>query len=90
MKRLSKPPCMLRGVTCPKGHIDKQKGLSEKNLKAWGHYIECRAVGEFPEDSIVRRNAGIIRSVEDAIERQKRDELLLYMRAVMRGVAARG
>lgn len=90
MRRISKPWCMIPNLGCPKGHIDNPKGLSPKNIRAWGHYLECRAVGKFPEDATVRRNAGIIRSVEDAVERSKRDELLLYMRSVMRGIAVRG
>lgn len=89
LPRLSKPPCMLPQMGCPKGHIDQQRGLSEKNMRAWSHYLECSATGQFPDDSIVRRNAGIIHSVETAVERSKRDELLITMRAVMHGLAAR-
>lgn len=46
--------------------------LSKKNELAYLHYLECKAVGEFPDDGIVRRNATIIRSVEDAVERMDR------------------
>ena len=44
--------------------------LSEQNWDAWGHYRECRAVGSFPADPIVRRLAAVCRQVEDAFERQ--------------------
>jgi hypothetical protein len=43
--------------------------LSEKNWLAWQFYRECRAVNQFPDDPIVRRCAGIIRTAEDAAER---------------------
>ena len=40
--------------------------LSPQNAQAYQHYLECKAVGEFPPDPIVRRCAGFIRQVEDA------------------------
>jgi hypothetical protein len=39
--------------------------MSDKNFAAWRHYRQCRAVGIFPDDPIVRRNAEIIREIED-------------------------
>lgn len=45
---------------CPVGHFTRQNRLSAANCKALDHYIECRAVGVFPSDAIVRRNAAII------------------------------
>ncbi len=47
--------------------------LSDKNAQAWQHYLECRAVGAFPDDPIVRRNARILRDVYD-----ERDQLPLW------------
>lgn len=44
--------------------------LSEQNWQAYTHYLECRAVGEFPNDPIVRRHARLIRQIEDAADRQ--------------------
>lgn len=43
--------------------------LSDKNVLALIHYRECRAVGEFPNDAIVRRNAALIRGAEDVAAR---------------------
>lgn len=43
--------------------------LTERNWLAYKHYKECRATLRFPDDPIVRRNAAIIRAVEDANER---------------------
>lgn len=44
--------------------------LSARNRQAYRHYRECRAVGVFPDDPIVRRNAALIRRVEEAFERE--------------------
>ncbi len=43
--------------------------LSDKNLLALIHYRESRAVGDFPNDAIVRRNAALIRGAEDVAAR---------------------
>lgn len=43
--------------------------LSERNWQAYLHYLECKAVGQFPNDPIVRRNAAVIRRCEDQAER---------------------
>ncbi len=66
-----KPPCKW----CPKilpgdeAIPENAQELSEKNTAALVHYRECRAVGEFPADAIVARNAALIRAAEDAAER---------------------
>ena len=62
--------------TCPKsgpqdGRPHPEKELSWRNQRCFLHYLECKATGSFPDDPIVRRNAGLIRSVEDLHERQK-------------------
>lgn len=41
--------------------------LSDRNKAAWQHWRECRAVGVFPDDPIVRRNAAILQSVQDEL-----------------------
>jgi hypothetical protein len=59
---------------CPKipvGSLPKPENaveLSAHNREAWHHYLECRAVGVFPDDPIVRRNAAAIREVYDLVE----------------------
>jgi hypothetical protein len=63
------PPCRIAGVGCPKGTPENPRALSRANRAAWRHYRECRATGHFPDDPLVRRNAAIIRDVEDAFER---------------------
>lgn len=69
------PPC--RSLTgCPKGTPENQRSLSQKNERAYQHYLECKAVGSFPNDPIVRRNAALIRAVEDSVASTKNDILM--------------
>jgi len=58
--------------------------LNERNAAAYLHYRECRAVGSFPDDWIVRRNARAIREVEDAAERFRQSEHLMNLAALLR------
>jgi len=45
--------------------------LSERNQQAYWHYLRSKAVGRFPRDPIVERNAGLIRMVEDEVSRER-------------------
>jgi len=38
---------------------------------AYQHYLECRAVGSFPDDPIVRQNAVLFRHATDEAEKQQ-------------------
>jgi len=58
-------PREVRERICAKIAPDAGVELSEKNRAAYEHYQECKAVGVFPDDPIVRRNARIIRELED-------------------------
>lgn len=49
---------------CPESAVE----MTDQNWRAFRHYEECRAVGAFPDDPIVRRNAALIRRVYDAWE----------------------
>lgn len=66
------PPCRYRQHACPKGTPEDSKALSRKNLLAYLFDQECKAVVNWPDDPRVRRNAGIIRRVEESIERGER------------------
>lgn len=69
---------------CPKGTPEKPKNLSAENRFCWQHYKECRAIGLFPDDAVVRRNAALIRELEDLFERHERKkELFELMSAVL-------
>lgn len=59
---------------CPKGTPENQRSLNEQNRRCYEHYKECRATGMFPDDPVVRRNAAVIRDVEDAVERSREVE----------------
>jgi hypothetical protein len=68
--RGTKAPCRLRENGCPKGTPENSRTLTDDNWQAYQHYSECRAVGQFPDDPIVRRNAAIIREAADSAERE--------------------
>lgn len=78
------PPCRT-GKGCPKGTPEEPRTLSTKNLLAFIHYTECKAVGVFPDDPIVRQNAGIIRSLEDMMDRYRQDNQPLI--SILKGIA---
>ena len=71
-----KPPCEHGDGKCPKGHHSNPVELSSRNLTAYFHYKTCQAVGSFPDDEIVRRNARIIRSIEDSVSREQSMDLV--------------
>ena len=68
------PPCKR---TCPKGGPETFSDLLPQNVEAVQHFLECSAVGQFPTDPIVAKNASILRQVEKAIERGERREDLM-------------
>ena len=52
---------------CPASAVE----LSAKNLLFLRRYFEWKATGQFPDDAIVRRNAGLIRRAEEDFERRQ-------------------
>lgn len=76
-----RPPCSY----CPKQPIsvpewertpDTAVELSDKNWRAYWHHLECAAVGAFPDDDIVRRNAAVIKRVEQDVESLRQLQLV--------------
>lgn len=68
----SKPHCEIpNGPGCPKGHWSNPKTLNRRNMMALIHYQECKAVGQFPADSVVRHNARIIMLAEKSHEQDQ-------------------
>lgn len=59
--RIAETLCQTE-IGCAKGTPEKQKSLNRANRWAVKHYLECEAVGHFPDDPIVRGNAVIIRN----------------------------
>jgi hypothetical protein len=54
--------------------------ISPKNASAYRHYKECRAIGVFPDDPIVRRNATIIYEIEKEADKNRafRDQVYAF------------
>jgi hypothetical protein len=77
----ARPPCRIPGVGCPKGTPENPRGLSVANQSAWRFDRECRATGRFPDDPVVRRNAALIRQVEEEFERRERAEFRMAVLA---------
>ena len=65
---------------CP----ENAEELSERNTAAYLHYLECAAIGEFPKDAIVHRNAALIRDVKDAGDRLERQRFGLTVLHTLR------
>ena len=77
-------PCRTN-TGCPKGTPENNTTLTGKNLLALLHYEECKAVGQFPDDPIVRRNAAILRRIDEEVvqrERQQQNELMVQLMTV--------
>jgi len=45
---------------CPKGTPENSRALNRSNRWALRHYMECKAIGKFPDDPIVSANAVVI------------------------------
>lgn len=61
VKRAKNDPAACRTPRgCPKGTAENQVSLSRKNERAYRFHLKCEALGSFPDDGIVRRNAGFI------------------------------
>ncbi|MCA9014012.1 MAG: hypothetical protein KDA77_01660, partial [Planctomycetaceae bacterium] len=64
---------------CLKGTADKQKVLSPKNEKVYQHWKECKAVGQFPDDDIVKKHAALIQDVVDSVNECKQMKMMSLM-----------
>lgn len=62
-------------AVCPENAVE----LSEANKLAVLHWRECKAVGEFPDDELVRRHAAVIQSVYDEFHRFERSRELFIL-----------
>lgn len=57
--------------------------LTPRTWAVWQHYLECKATGHFPDDAIVRRNAAILRRIEDAVSQSATTSRLDTLTKVM-------
>jgi hypothetical protein len=60
-------PCRT-AAGCRKGTPERQLSLSYKNRRAYRHYLMCKATGKWPDDGMVRQNAGIIEAAISGAE----------------------
>ena len=65
-------PCRDAKQGCYKGTPENPNTLSDRNLRAYRHWKECRAVNCFPDDGIVRNNAVLIQDAIDKCDEIKR------------------
>ena len=80
------PPCHYGPKECPKGSPEAGVELTQQNLQAYQHYRECRAVGRFPDDPVVRENAAVIRGIEDQANEINQQQFLTNILKIGRGV----
>lgn len=59
-------PCR-QPAGCPKGTAENPIVLWPRHYATLAHYDQCKAVGKWPDDPIVLRNAAIIHAIEEAI-----------------------
>ena len=78
-----KPPCGYSSQGCAKGTPENSVGLTEQNTMAYQFIRECRAVGRFPDDAIVRHNAALIEEVEQDIRDRRQQELNEWIKALV-------
>lgn len=77
--------------TCPKvpprsdPRPESAVELSEEHRETVRYYEECRAVGHFPDDPIVRWAARVLRSAEDHVEKALAARSQLNVVTLMRG-----
>ncbi len=79
VERLPTVPAPCRREGCPKGTPENPKVLSNKNMLAYQHWKECKAVGQFPDDPIVRQNAAIIQEIHDQSKELKQIQMMGMM-----------
>lgn len=92
MKRFGLPVLRPKGtvtpcIRCPKIPEDAPAKvrrfaieMSRQSRQAYVHYLECRSVGAWPTDPIVRRNARIIRLIEDEYGQRPLATLIALLR----------
>lgn len=83
--------CLTPCGECPKipkgAPKDRRYAIepTERSWKIYQHWRECRAVGHFPEDGLVKRHASILQSIQDELDAQpmaQLTQLLMVKRAV--------
>jgi len=53
--------------------------ITETTYRIYQHYQECKAIGEFSADGLVRSHAAEIRQIEDMVAENKQRSLMLSL-----------
>ena len=77
------PPCRTE-EGCPKGTPENSNSLLPIMQDCYDHYRECRAVGQFPDDAVVRLCASAIRNVEEQAEAVQESEFRTLLISAVR------
>lgn len=73
-------PAYARKAGLPRAELRKLAvELTPGQREALRFYRECRAVGQFPDDPLVRWYAAVIREVEDRTEREPLERLVAML-----------
>jgi hypothetical protein len=70
--------------------VGRLSELTPENELVFAHYLRCKATGRFPEDGLVERHAGLIRMVEDQVDRNAATDTTHTVLAAIALLAARG
>jgi hypothetical protein len=65
----AEPACRQKDG-CPVGTPEQPRRMSPRNKAAYEHFRLCEAIGQFPDDPIVMRNALVIRQARRAAQRE--------------------
>lgn len=65
------PPMCRTRDGCPVGTPENSRRLTPRNVMAWQHFQRCEAIGKWPDDAIVARNALVIRRARDDAQRER-------------------
>lgn len=81
VERVVPAPCCNRKHPkgCLKGTAENPKVLTPKNQKVYQHWKECKAVGQFPEDDIVKKHAALIQDIVDQANEHKQMQMMSIM-----------
>lgn len=82
LPRRGPPLCWYGNSKCPKGIFQRPKTLFMMNEMALQHWYQCDAVGQFPDDPIVREHAGILNSMRQNIRDNREAEFHEVLKAI--------
>ena len=86
-----KVPAGVRASSMPWKEMQSHAvSLTPQHRQTWRFYRECRAVGQFPPDAIVRWAAAILREVEEECDRLPTERLTDSVLALVEHLKRKG